>query len=105
MAYCMGMRSTTRHLDPAAIARFNAEMLKAAQSRPETFLGPQMTEHRKPNPGGGPCEICACPGLRLGTRHRALGFGESSRARYVKHGTDYSGESTGMYLDREGRGV
>lgn len=101
------VRKTTRHLDPAAILADNAKAVADAASHTETYRGPQMTFHRKPNAGGGPCDVCGCPGLRLGVEHRALGFGETgTRSRYVKIRHDIIGHDVAeMHLDADGRGV
>ena len=63
-----------------------------------------MTWHRKPNSGGGHCDVCGCPGLRLGVRHRALVPGESdgSNAVYVKTSTDCTKDTVEHYLDANG---
>jgi hypothetical protein len=99
------MSRRTTHLDPAAIKAQNAKIL-AAEKRDlgDNFLGPQMTWHRKPNAGGGPCEVCGCPGLRLGVRHRALeaGYGIPG-AVYVKTRNDASGGgAVETYLGADG---
>ena len=63
-----------------------------------------MTWHRKPNAGGGPCDVCGCPGLRLGVRHRALeaGYGIPG-AVYAKTRNDASGGgAVETYLDADG---
>jgi hypothetical protein len=96
---------TGPHLDPAAILASNAKVLAEAAAHPATFLGPQMTPHRKPNAGGGPCDVCGCPGLRLGVRHYALPALHGTRAAYVKTSRDYSGEWAETYLTWEGRGA
>jgi hypothetical protein len=87
------VKKRTSHLDPEAIKAENAKILARAQREEgDTFLGPQMTWHRKPNPGGGPCEVCGCPGLRLGVRHRALKAGHDfPGAAYVKTHNDATG--------------
>jgi len=100
------MRKTTAHLDRASILRLNADILAEAERHPSTFRGPQMTFHRKPNGGGGPCDVCGCLGLRIGVMHRALGFGEAGRrAKYVKHSKHFSGDYVEEHLDADGVGV
>lgn len=100
------VRRTGAHLDPSAIAAYNAKSLALAKrALGENFLGPQMTWHRKPNAGGGPCDICGCPGLRLGVRHRALeALHDMPGAVYVKTHNDASGGgAVETYLDAEGK--
>jgi hypothetical protein len=98
------MRKRTDHLDPAAIKERNARILDEEKRRlGENFLGPQMTWHRKPNAGGGPCDVCGCPGLRLGVRHRALEAGHDvPGAVYVKTRSDATGDTVETYLGAEG---
>lgn len=99
------MRKTTAHLDPAAILVTNARILAAASSRPESYRGPQMTDHRKPNAGGVACDICGCLGIRLGVMHRALGFGETgARSRFEITAKDYSGDVAVRTVDYDGKG-
>ncbi len=63
-----------------------------------------MTWHRKPNPGGGPCDVCGCPGLRLGVRHRALEAGHGVEgAAYVKTSTDCTKDTVETYLGPDGQ--
>jgi hypothetical protein len=95
--------------DPADIRRANAARVER-YARSADFEGPQATPHRKPNPGGAgePCDVCGCPGLRLGTLHRALVFGEyrPPGAAYVKSTSNTFGtDSMLTYLDYEGRAV
>jgi hypothetical protein len=102
----MGRGDRPVHLDPDVISRENQRRFAEAERRPETYRGPQMTFHRKPNEGGGECEVCGCPGLRVGVLHRALGFGETGvRARYVKRASGPGGDVVETHLDANGKVV
>lgn len=102
-SYVGRVRTRTDHLDPAAILDSNARALDIERRRHgENYLGPQMTPHRKPNAGGGPCDVCGCPGLRLGVRHWALPALHGTCAAYVKTCNDRTGDSIETYLTWDG---
>ncbi len=93
------------HLTTAEILKSNAKILADSQRRDGVnFLGPQMTFHRKPNAGGGACEVCGCLGLRIGVRHRALEAGHGVEgAAYVKTHTDCTKDTVETYLGLDGK--
>lgn len=94
--FCRGsivvpIMSTPTHLNPTEILKLNARTLAEAKSRAD-FPGPQMVEHRKPNPGGGPCDVCGCTGIRLGVLHKARSAESPGRGTYVVYSREYSGD-------------
>ena len=97
--------ATMAHLDPTLIVSANAKILADTKLRSgAAFLGPQMTWHRKPNAGGGACDVCGCLGLRLGVRHRALEAGHGVKgAAYVKSHTDCTKDTVETYLGHDGK--
>lgn len=105
----MILMNDATHLDPATILDSNARILAAEQRRQgANFLGPQMTPHRKPNAGGGPCDVCGCPGLRLGVRHYAVAAESTTKrllptAVWIKTRTDASQDTVETSLDWEGK--
>lgn len=95
-------------LDPDEIRKWNARRLDSEHRDPD-YGGPQMTLHRKPNPGStkDPCEVCGCLGLKLGVRHHALAFGQyrPRGAVYLKFTAVPPNDSILTYLDASGAEV
>lgn len=95
------------HLDPVKILATNARRLADERRRlGEDFPGEQMILHRKPNAGGGPCDVCGCAGLRLGVDHRALTAMESMARggfAYVKVRMDCTHDTVETHLTWAGQ--